>query len=1255
MTLHPSGRRRRLLVLAAALLVTAATPHVAASADTAQSRGTAGTARAADNVATSVVTLITGDKVTIVPAAGGGPGTLTVQGPDGEPAAARVLTVGGDTYVYPDSARPYMASGALDDQLFNVTRLVADGYDDASLAHLPLIVTYGGKDASASTLRKRAVALPGDVTGVRPLTSVNGVALAADREDTGALWTGLTGTPSGTEGTEDVPDGDAAFDGGVVKVWLDGRAEATLSDSVAQIGAPEVWEGGDTGEGVDMAVLDTGYDQGHPDLKDAVEDSDSFVPGEDVTDRNGHGTHVASTIAGSGAASDGKEKGVAPGVDLHVGKVLSDEGYGYDSWILAGMEWAARDVHARVISMSLGSGVNADGDTVLARAVNELSAETGALFTIAAGNDGPGDRTVRSPGTADAALTVGAVDSSDALADFSSRGPRYGDDALKPEITAPGVGVLAARSQYFSEGSGSYISLSGTSMATPHVAGVAALVAAAHPDWTGSRIKDALVSTVKATPDIPADDGGNGRVDAAAAATASLTATGTVDAGIHSPGEAAGTVAKTATWTNTGDRAVTVDLAVDAPGVPAGVFTVSEDRLEVPAHGTASVTVTTDPDKAGELQRRTGRLTASSGGTVLTRTLLGVSTRQQLFHVRSTVTGRSGEPTYGSLTFYRKGDEYAGAYIFGDGRSDEMLPPGRYTVYADFRVEGDHGAASAGYARLVLPQVEITGTTDLVFDGTTLREISAVTPQKTENFSRRLDYYRAFDDGSSVVDSTLIGDGWDSMWTAPAKKPGDGEQYVTARWRNQEPLLTVTSGGQEFDDLWIMPGSAKLPEDDYDLDLIHPGDGLAEDYEGVDAAGKAAVVPWDSDDEDTADDQIRAAQKAGVKLLLFVNDLDGRLREAIIKSSIEVVGLSRTEGEKLLARVDASATGSVPLRAVSRPDTDYLYDLVRTWKDRIPAHLVYAPGTRQLARVETSFSNPTGREVYENRYDVHPWTAYRVGTNRLSTAGAHRTDYVSTDNSFTWTEEGELQSLSYSASGAVRYPAGRTTDVEWFGPVVRPRVNGGVAAPVRTGDEIDVTLPSWGDSGGDHVNYAAFGSTSTTQKTSLYRDGSLVAEGGAGVTAAVPAEKGAYRLVHEATRTATAAFPYSTATRTEWTFTSATPRTADAGEQLPLVQVDYTLPTSADGKAAADASLLVTPVHLEGGPNAALRTRQVELSYDDGATWTTARLTGRGDGTVSVRLHAPAPAQFLTLRVHAGDSRGNTVTQTVVRAAGIAG
>ena len=187
----------------------------------------------------------------------------------------------------------------------------------------------------------------------------------------------------------DLTDPTPTLAAGVEKVWLDGRVAATLKESVAQIGAPDAWAAGYDGTGVTVAVLDTGVDVNHPDLEGQIDDTASFVPGEAVADINGHGTHVAGTIAGTGEASDGDYNGVAPGADLIVGKVLGGaDGEGQDSWVLAGMEWAAES-GADVVSMSLGDTMPSDGTDPMSQAVDALSEQYDTLFVIAAGNAGP--------------------------------------------------------------------------------------------------------------------------------------------------------------------------------------------------------------------------------------------------------------------------------------------------------------------------------------------------------------------------------------------------------------------------------------------------------------------------------------------------------------------------------------------------------------------------------------------------------------------------------------------------------------------------------------------------------------------------------------------------------------------------------------------------------------------------------------------------------------------------------------------------
>ncbi len=305
----------------------------------------------------------------------------------------------------------------------------------------------------------------------------------------------------------------------VVRVWEDLPVKAMLDVSVPKIGAPQVWDLGWTGEGVRVAVVDTGVDFEHPDLKDAIVASADFSGKGEASDGSGHGTHVASIIAGSGAASGGKYRGVAPGAELYIAKVLDDRGEGLTSDVLAGLDWAAeQQVH--VINLSLGADVACDGSDALSTACDRL-VDMGIVVCVAAGNAGPGAGTVGTPGCARKVITVGATTDNDLVALFSSRGPTR-DGRVKPDICFPGEGIIAARARGTSTGTPQdeyYTAASGTSMATPHCSGAVALLLEAEPHLTPKEVKARLMETAH---DLGVDKNaqGSGRGNVFAAVTA---------------------------------------------------------------------------------------------------------------------------------------------------------------------------------------------------------------------------------------------------------------------------------------------------------------------------------------------------------------------------------------------------------------------------------------------------------------------------------------------------------------------------------------------------------------------------------------------------------------------------------------------------------------------------------------------------------------------------------------------------------------
>jgi subtilisin family serine protease len=374
--------------------------------------------------------------------------------------------------------------------------------------------------------------------------------------------------------------------------------------SVPLIGADRLWTWRDpldrplTGLGMTVAILDTGIDYTHPDLGGCLGPDCKVRGGYDFAnddadpfDDNGHGTHVAGIVA-----ADGSVRGVAPEARLLAYKVLAGGGWGYDSWIIAGLE-AAVDPdgdpltadHADVINLSLG-GPGAP-DSALAEAANHAVA-AGSIVVAAAGNSGAGYWTIGAPGNARDVITVAASDAFDAIAAFSSRGPVEGEGWPKPDLTAPGVAIRSTLP------AGGHGWLSGTSMAAPHVAGGAALLKQLEPGLTPARIRSRLAAGARP---LGADlyTQGAGRLDLEAAAGAGLTATpallsfGAVDAA-----QPLWQQQRTVVVRNDGTAPQAMSLAV-AEALPAGAqLAVQPADFELAPGAEQAVTVTLDIDNA---------------------------------------------------------------------------------------------------------------------------------------------------------------------------------------------------------------------------------------------------------------------------------------------------------------------------------------------------------------------------------------------------------------------------------------------------------------------------------------------------------------------------------------------------------------------------------------------------------------------------------------------------------------------------------
>lgn len=265
-----------------------------------------------------------------------------------------------------------------------------------------------------------------------------------------------------------------------------------------------------SGAGVRVAVLDTGLDQSHPDFADRGVVAQSFVEGASAADGNGHGTHCIGTAAGPRQPRTGPRYGVAPEAEIHAGKVLDDQGFGTDAQILAGIDWAVA-AGCHVISMSLGAATRpGEAYSPVFERVARRAARAGSLTIAAAGNESERRAgliaPVGHPANCPSIMAVAAVDSGGEIADFSNRG--IDPEGGQIDVAGPGVDVYSSWA-----GSRRYRTISGTSMATPHAAGVAALLAEVNPDARGGDLGRLLSAMARRLP-LPSEDVGAGLVQA---------------------------------------------------------------------------------------------------------------------------------------------------------------------------------------------------------------------------------------------------------------------------------------------------------------------------------------------------------------------------------------------------------------------------------------------------------------------------------------------------------------------------------------------------------------------------------------------------------------------------------------------------------------------------------------------------------------------------------------------------------------------
>ena len=1011
-------------------------------------------------------TLITGDKVSAVVKTDGSLAGLRLVGKDGQDVVTSIFKRGNDTYVIPQSAQQFIDSKVIDKELFNISKLYQSGYDDASTDKLPVIVEYpdGYLEGSATPAELAGMSLTGEIE------IIDSAAFGISKNQAAEVFSALTS--------------DVRIEG----VWLDAMVFGHKQD-VAEALVPTVPFTGAlganainySGKGVRVAVLDTGYDTEHADLSGRVLVSADFTYSSNgVDDLNGHGTHTASTIAGTGKESNGKWTGMAPGAELLIGKVLSNSGGGSTYGILNGMVWAANN-GANIVNMSLGGSATAcEGPMV--DMVEALRGKT--LFVISAGNSFT-RQTVGSPGCAPSALTVAAIDRDNQTASFSSRGPSPDGHSAKPDIGSQGVNVVAAASG--GNGVTAYRALSGTSMAAPHVAGGAALVLEARPELTPMQLKKVLTSSVIENDEHVLEQGA-GPMDVNRAMVQKVIAQPNVELGLFPYDNNSEVVERTVTLENISDTDVQYNLSLELIGedgitrMPATLAGLGEKSVTVPANSSIDVPVWIDPSvglRSGAYGAITGRIEGRSKGQADEQITVPVSfwIQPPQVHLSLSATDQRGKPASNpSKIFLINEEDDWGSYVnLINGQADVTVSEGDYTIIAHIMTydnDSETGGLVESATQMAYLKKKIAADESINFDAKTAQKLEFKTdkPIETQGFSFGFTY--ALDDNklAKLAAIDLAPDYVNNLYLWSQGHDERFRSFASTHATAPETVMTMQNGVE----LELVTQSLAVGFDgEGSAEVVPVGDaGYNTDWSQFDLDGKIALV---QNPYYITNYMVSNALKNGAIAVLFYRPgAHGRYKTLLtgIPRS-PVMGLSTEQGEALFELI-SQGDNVVSWKGSAVDKTPYTYELHHITDGSIKGGLVRVHD-KELHKFTSSYysQNNDERPVFKDTLTQTNSTGefYSTGSPQMLITPVVREEYYTATPKNTWTNivmpHATLNTNGGYFDGPRFMTAGAESANSWFkGPRGGSLSTSGSPIAYRDTNVLSMTLPVYGDSDG---------------------------------------------------------------------------------------------------------------------------------------------------------------------------------------------